>query len=95
MREKWLTRFKKETPNADPSRMRDDDQKGPRTDLFGLVVEDLRTPSPLGTKDEQRRMLLAELSGLIERGEYEVAPEAVAEAIIDESGRFELIDWRD
>lgn len=86
-----------QTPEADPSPMRRKDDKGSSVDadLFGLVVDQIETPPPLGTPDEQRRLLLAELRGLIERDDYEVDPEAVAEAIIDESGRSLTIDWMD
>ena len=88
--------FKKPAPEADPSRMRHSDDSGSSIDgdLFGLVAEEIAAPPPpLGTPDEQRRLLLAELRELIEADAYEVDPNAVAESIIDKSLGF--IDWRD
>lgn len=86
-----------QTPKADSSGMRRENEQGPGVgaDLFGLVAEEISAPAPLGTPDEQRRLLIAELRGLIERDDYEVDPGAVAEAIMDESGHFSFIDWRD
>ena len=64
-------------------------------DPFGLVAGQLDAPPPLWSADEERRALISELRSLIASDDYEVDPEAVAEAIIDESGRFRVIDWLD
>lgn len=75
--------------------MRRKDERGSPVDgdLIGVVADHVAAPPSLGTPDEQRRVLLAELRSLIEADDYQVDPRAVAEAIIDESLGF--VHWID
>lgn len=62
-------------------------------DMLTLVLDHLTTSLAERAPGEHRRMLVDELRGRIARGEYHVAPEAVAEAMLEE--RVPIIDWID